>query len=105
MLNMKKVVRLTFAKEKILKENMPKNPELSHKLLVSLLQRIDTLISNNDGKIDEEIASEIMIATLLFIGNESGINSGDRLDNEQLYSLISNFMVGAMLDLNLGENL
>jgi len=102
---MKKVVRLTFAKEKILKENMPKNPELSHKLLVSLLQRIDTLISNNDGKIDEEIASEIMIATLLFIGNESGINSGDRINNEQLYSLISNFMAGAMLDLNLGENL
>ena len=68
-------------------------------------------ILENEGKqkmsrrINEEIASEIMIATLLFIGNESGINSGDTPNNEQLYSLISNFMAGAMLDLNLGENL
>ena len=102
---MKRVVRLTFAKEKILSEHMPKNNKLANKLLVNLLQRIDSLISENDGRINEEIASEIMIATLLFIGNESGINNGDKPSDEQLYSLISNFMAGAMLDLNLGENL
>ena len=102
---MKRVVRLTFAKEKILSELLPKNNKMANRLLVSLLQRIDSQISENDGRINEEIASEIMIATLLFIGNESGINTGDKPSDEQLYSLISNFMAGAMLDLNLGENL
>ena len=66
MLDLAKVVILSFQKEHIVSELFPESKKQYRGLLKALLTRIDGLIESNDGKINEEIASEIVIASMLY---------------------------------------
>ena len=65
----------------------PEGKEQYRGLLKALLTRIDGLIKSNDGKIDEEIASEIVIASMLYISNEAGEDASE--DNIQPWLTVS----------------
>ena len=75
--------------------------DLKHikRLFKALLLRIDDLIKKNYGKIDEEIASEIIIASMLYISVEAGFDATE----EHLNTIVSNFLSGALLGFNIPE--
>ena len=102
MLNLLKVMALSFEKEKLVSEMLgPKDKNASMGLLKALLKRIDGLIKNNDENINEEIASEIIIASMLYISAEAGESASE----DNLNTMVSNFLSGAMLGFDIPEGL
>ena len=101
MLDLAKVVILSFQKEQIVSTMSFDGEKQYRGLLKALLTRIDGLIESNDGKINEEIASEIVIASMMYISNEAGEDASE--DNIQ--TLVNSFLSGAMLGFNVPEGL
>jgi hypothetical protein len=101
-IDLSKVVRLSFEKERIIQQTIPSllhNGQHIKRLLKALLLRIDALIKENHGKIDEEIASEIIIASMLYISEEAGFDTTE----EHLNTIVGNFLSGALLGFNIPE--
>lgn len=102
MLNLLKVMALSFEKEKLVSEMLgTTDRNKSRRLLKALLTRIDELIVRNDGNINEEIASEIIIASMLYISAEAGESTSE----DNLNTMVSNFLAGAMLGFHIPEGL
>jgi hypothetical protein len=102
MLDMKKVVRLSFEKEEFTTKMLPNDAKAYDKFLRTLLIRIDGLIKRKK-RIDEEIASEIVIACMVYMHSELGFDEEASVD--QIESLVTNFMASAMLKFNFKEDL
>ena len=100
MLDLAKVVILSFQKEHIVSELFPESKKQYRGLLKALLTRIDGLIESNDGKINEEIASEIVIASMLYISNEAGEDASE----DNIHTLVNSFLSGQMLGFNIPED-
>jgi len=101
-IDLSKVVRLSFEKESIMQKMIPAllNGEKHMKgLLKALLLRIDALIERNNGTINEEIASEIIIASMLYVSTEAGFDATE----EHLNTIVANFLSGALLKFNIPE--
>ena len=101
MLDMREVVRLSFEKEEFMTKMLPQNAETYSKFLRALVKRIEGMIARNNGQINEEIASEIVIASMTYIGLEVGLE--DDASYENIATIVNNFMASAMLDLNLSK--
>jgi len=99
MLDLAKVVILSFQKEQVVSTMFPEGKKQYRGLLKALLTRIDGLIERNNGKINEEIASEIIIASMLYISNEAGEDASE----DNIHTLVNSFLSGAMLGFNIPE--